>query len=165
MSDDPALLSATALAGRFAQGRLSPVEALEAVLARTARLNPRLNAIIALDEAGARAAAAASTARWRAGLPLSPLDGVPFTVKDNIAMAGLPCAWGSPLFAGQVPERDELPVARLRAAGLVPLGKSQLSEYGFSPSAEHPRIGAEGKRIAFLHPSATGGVLVELSEY
>ncbi|TCZ58709.1 amidase [Roseicella aquatilis] len=126
---DPALLSARALAGLYARHALSPVEALEAVLARTRRLNPRLNAIIALDEAGARAAARASEARWRAGVPLSPLDGVPLTVKDNIAVAGLPCAWGSPLFRDHVPERDELPVARARAAGLVILGKTNVPEF------------------------------------
>ena len=126
---DPALLSATALARLFARRALSPVEALEAVLGRIAALNPRLNAIIALDEAGARAAARASEARWRDGLPLSPLDGVPLTVKDNIAMAGLPCAWGSPLFREHRPERDELPVARARAGGLVLLGKTNVPEF------------------------------------
>src|SRR4051794_13836953 len=92
---DPALFSARTLAGHYARGTLSPVEALEAILARIARLNPVLNAIVALDEAGARAAARASEARWRAGVPLSPLDGVALTVKDNIAVAGLPCTWGS----------------------------------------------------------------------
>ncbi|MBK1659751.1 amidase [Paracraurococcus ruber] len=126
---DPALLPATALAGLFARRALSPIEALDAVLARIAARNPRLNAIVALDEAGARAAAAASTARWQAGTPLSPLDGVPLTVKDNIPVAGLPCSWGSPLFRDWVPERDELPVARGRAAGLVILGKTNVPEF------------------------------------
>ncbi|WP_149538358.1 amidase [Siccirubricoccus phaeus] len=126
---DPALLPATTLAGLYATGALSPEAALEAVLARTARLNPRLNAIISLDEAGARGAARASAARWRAGTPLSPLDGVPITVKDNIAVAGLPCAWGSPVFRDFVPDRDELPVARCRAAGMVILGKTNVPEF------------------------------------
>lgn len=137
---DPALLPATGLAGRFARGALSPVEALEAILARIARLNPRLNAIIALDEAGARAAARASEARWRAGTPLSPLDGVPLTVKDNITVAGLPCAWGSPIFRDYVPERDELPVARARAAGMVVLGKTNVPEFtlqGYTDNTVH----------------------------
>ncbi|MDO9710309.1 amidase [Paracraurococcus lichenis] len=137
---DPALLPARTLAGLYARRALSPVEALEAVLARIAALNPRLNAIIALDEAGARAAARASEARWRAGTPASPLDGVPLTVKDNITVAGLPCAWGSPLFRGFVPERDELPVARARAAGLVILGKTNVPEFtlqGYTDNAVH----------------------------
>src|SRR4051812_15005883 len=72
MTHDPALLPARTLAGLYARRVLSRVEALEAILARIARLNPRLNAIVALDEVGARAAARASEARWRAGTPLSP---------------------------------------------------------------------------------------------
>lgn len=165
MSEDPALLSATALAGRFAQGRLSPTEALEAVLARTGRLNPRLNAIIALDEAGARAVAAASTARWRAGLPLSPLDGVPFTVKDNIAMAGLPCAWGSPLFAGSVPERDELPVARLRTAGMVPLGKTNVPEFTLQGYTSNPVFGPTRNpwNLALTPGGSSGGAVAAVA--
>ncbi|MBX9698051.1 MAG: amidase [Acetobacteraceae bacterium] len=141
MTADPALLSATALAGRYASRALSPETALEAVLARIARINPGLNAIIALDEAGARAAARDSAARWRDGVPLSPLDGVPLTVKDNITVAGLPCAWGSPLFRDFVAERDELPVARARAAGMVILGKTNVPEFTLQGYTDNPLFG------------------------
>ena len=137
---DPCRLAATTLAGLFASGALSPVEALDALLDRITQLNPALNAIIALDGAGARAAARASEARWRAGVPLSPLDGVAFSVKDNITVAGLPCTWGSPLFRDFIPERDELPVARLRAAGLVLLGKTNVPEFtlqGYTDNSVH----------------------------
>ncbi|MDB5374391.1 MAG: amidase, partial [Belnapia sp.] len=139
---DPARLPATALAGLFARGTLSPVEALESVLARIARLNPVLNAIIALDATGARGAALASEARWRAGAPLSPLDGVPFSVKDNITVAGMPCVWGSPLYRDFVPARDELPVARLRAAGLVLLGKTNVPEFTLQGTTVNTVFGA-----------------------
>ncbi len=137
---DPALLPARTLAGLYARRALSPVEALDAVLARIARLNPALNAIVALDEGPARAAAEASAARWRDGLPLSALDGVPLTVKDNIAAAGLPCAWGSPVFRDHLPARDELPVARARAAGMVVLGKTNVPEFtlqGYTDNTVH----------------------------
>ncbi|TPG60501.1 amidase [Roseomonas nepalensis] len=126
---DPSTLSAGALVGLYRRGALSPVEAARAALGRIARGNPRLNAVIALDEAGARAAAARSEARWRAGCPAGPLDGVPLTVKDNIPAAGLPCRWGSPAWPGGVPARDELPVARLRAGGAVILGKTNVPEF------------------------------------
>jgi aspartyl-tRNA(Asn)/glutamyl-tRNA(Gln) amidotransferase subunit A len=135
---DPSRLSARALAGLYARRALSPVEALEAVLAQVARANPRLNAIVALDEAGARAAAEASAARWRDGLPLSPLDGVPLTVKDNIAVAGLPACWGSLVFRDHVPARDELPVARARAAGMVVLGKTNVPEFTLQGYTDNP---------------------------
>ncbi len=122
-------LSATALAARFAAGDTTPILVLEAVLARLDAVNPRLNAIIATDHAAARAAASASTARYAAGTPLSPLDGVPFTVKDNIPAAGLPTYWGSAAFHPLAPTSDELPIARLRAAGCLVLGKTNVPEF------------------------------------
>ncbi len=122
-------LPAIELAARFARGETTPLEVLAAVLARMDRVNPLLNAVIARDDEAARAMAAASTARWAAGAPLSRLDGVPFTVKDNIPAAGLPTSWGSAAFRPLAPEGDELPVARLRAAGAVLLGKTNVPEF------------------------------------
>jgi len=80
---DPADLGATELTALFAKGSLSPLEALDAALRRIRRLNPVLNAIVTLDPEGARSAARASTARWAKRAPLSPLDGVPVTIKDT----------------------------------------------------------------------------------
>lgn len=122
-------LPAVELAARFARREATPLEALAAVHARMDRVNPRLNAVIARDDAAARAMADASTARWAAGAPLSRLDGVPFTVKDNIPAAGLPTSWGSAAFRPLAPDGDELPVARLRAAGAVLLGKTNVPEF------------------------------------
>ncbi len=90
--------SATALATAYARDEVSPEDVLQSCLRRLDQINPLLNAVIAQDRAGAMAAASASAARWRAGTPRGPLDGVPFTVKDNIVTAGLPTTWGSPLF-------------------------------------------------------------------
>ena len=86
---DPADLGATELTALFAKGSLSPLEALDAASARIRRLNPVLNAIVTLDPEGARSAARASTARWAKRAPLSPLDGVPVTIKDNLLVRGL----------------------------------------------------------------------------
>src|SRR5215217_9377730 len=116
---DPADLGATELTALFAKGSLSPLEALDAVVARIRPLNPVLNAIVTLDPEGAGAAARASTARWAKRAPLSPLDGVPVTIKDNLLVRGLRATWGSRLYADFVPDADELPVARLRGAGAV----------------------------------------------
>ena len=121
--------SAAELCAAYREGRTSPVEVLEQALERCARLNPQLNAIVTLDAEGARAAAQASAARWRSAAPLSLLDGVPLTVKDSLLVRGMRATWGSRLYADFVPERDELPVARMRAAGAVILGKTNVPEF------------------------------------
>jgi aspartyl-tRNA(Asn)/glutamyl-tRNA(Gln) amidotransferase subunit A len=130
-------LGAGALAAAFANG-ISPRSVVDATLARIRDVNPQLNAIITLDEAGAISAADASARRWKDGLPLSPLDGVPVTIKDNILVAGLRATWGSRLYGNFVPDEDELPVQRLREAGAVILGKTNVPEFtvhGFTHNA------------------------------
>ncbi|KFL32939.1 hypothetical protein JP75_02065 [Devosia riboflavina] len=122
-------LPATTLARRFADGSLQPSMVLEAILARTDTIDAALNVMALRDDEGARAMAGASDRRWAEGRPLSELDGVPIAIKDNIPVAGLPCAWGSKLFLDFVPERDELAVDRLRRQGLVLLGKTTVSEF------------------------------------
>src|SRR4029450_9115569 len=77
---------------------LSPRRAIDATLARIRDINPKFNAIITLDEAGAVNAAEASARRWKDGRPLGALDGVPVTIKDNILAAGLRATWGSRLY-------------------------------------------------------------------
>ncbi|HYG88846.1 MAG TPA: amidase [Azospirillum sp.] len=121
--------SARDLSSAFRRKDLSPMEALQTCLSRLESVNPLVNAVISRDDEAAREAAAASERRWQAGKPLSALDGVPLTVKDNIPVRGLPATWGSRLYAGFVPERDELPVDRLRAAGAVILGKTNVPEF------------------------------------
>lgn len=118
----------TSLAAALRARTLSAEALLDACLDRIRRHDVRLNSFVALDEAAARAAARASDARLRAGMPRSALDGVPVSVKDNILVAGLPATWGTRALAAFVPDRDELPVARLRAAGTVVLGKTNVPE-------------------------------------
>jgi aspartyl-tRNA(Asn)/glutamyl-tRNA(Gln) amidotransferase subunit A len=118
-----------ALTRAYATRTLSPVEVVEFCLGRIARINPAINAIITLAEEGARSIARASERRWRDGRPLGPLDGVPLTVKDSIPVKGLRATWGSAVFADFVPDADELPVARLREAGAVVLGKTNVPEF------------------------------------
>jgi aspartyl-tRNA(Asn)/glutamyl-tRNA(Gln) amidotransferase subunit A len=122
-------LSAGELGRAYRSGHCTPDEALAAILARIAEHNPKLNAIVTFDETVAKAAAHASAARFANRAPLGPLDGVPITVKDNIAVAGMRATWGSRLFADYVPTVDELPIARLRAAGAVILGKTNTPEF------------------------------------
>ena len=122
-------LSATQLAEGYRSGAYTPVDALDACLARAEACQPALNAMVFIDRAGARNAAEESRARWISGTPVGPLDGIPVSVKDNLHVAGQPTRWGSRLLQEFVPKHDELPVARLRAAGAVLFGKTNLPEF------------------------------------
>jgi aspartyl-tRNA(Asn)/glutamyl-tRNA(Gln) amidotransferase subunit A len=137
-------LGAVDLGRAYKARELSPVEVLDAVLARCEAINPRLNAIVTLGSGGARQAARDSEARWRKGEPLGPLDGVPLTVKDNIPVRGLRTTWGSRLLADYVPAEDELPVARLRAQGAVIFGKTNVPEFTLQGYTHNALFGTTG---------------------
>ena len=122
-------LDARSLSDAYAAGSLSPLEVVRSVLARVHEVQPLLNPMTHLDEAGALAAARHSESRWQAKAPRSRLDGVPLTVKDNITVRGMPCRWGSRLYHDYLPSDDETPVARLRGAGAVLLGKTNVPEF------------------------------------
>jgi aspartyl-tRNA(Asn)/glutamyl-tRNA(Gln) amidotransferase subunit A len=109
--------------------KATAVDVVDAVLRRVETVNPIVNAFAMIDRAGARAAAEESARRWHRGEPLSRLDGVPLNVKDNITVRGLPCNWGTEVFRDFVARQDEVPIARLRAAGAVILGKTTTSEF------------------------------------
>lgn len=131
-------LDAAALAHGYRAGAFTPLDVAEACLARAEAGEPVLNAMVVLDRAGALAAAKASSERHARRAALGPLDGVPVSVKDNMHVAGLPTRWGSRIMRDVTPARDELPVARLRAAGAVLIGKTNLSEFamqGFTSNA------------------------------
>ncbi len=123
----------------YANGSLDPVAVTEAYLDRIERENPRLNAYVAVTAGAAREAAKASAARWRAGRPASPVDGAPMAVKDNIDMAGVVTTNGLP--GGRRAEADASVVARLREAGAVPLGKTNLHEAAFGTTTFNPHRG------------------------
>jgi aspartyl-tRNA(Asn)/glutamyl-tRNA(Gln) amidotransferase subunit A len=142
LATDLSRLSATDLAEGYARRSFSPVEVVESLLARIAQANASLNAIVTLDAAGARAAAAASEQRWHAGDALGALDGVPLTVKDNLNVRGMRTTWGSRLYADFVPAVDELPVARARAAGMVILGKTNVPEFTLHGYTDNAVFGA-----------------------
>ena len=139
---EPWMLSARALVQAYRSRTLSPQEALQSVLARMDSQNPRINAVVTHDREAALAAAEASTQRWCQGRPLSALDGVPFTVKDNIMAAGLRATCGSRLYADHVPEVDELPVARLRQGGAVLVGKTNVPELALHGMTDNALFGA-----------------------
>lgn len=127
-ADELDFLDITAIHARLRQGELSSVEVTQRCTDRIATLDPELNAVIALDPT-ARAQAAESDLRHAHGADLGPLDGVPILIKDNIDTAHLASTAGSKLLAGRAPARDAEVVARLRAAGAIVLGKTNMSEW------------------------------------
>ncbi|WP_026870931.1 amidase [Inquilinus limosus] len=127
-------LSAVDLVARYRDRSLSPVEVTEAVLQRIEAWEPKLQALWAFDPAGARAAAAASAARWAEGRPLGPVDGVPVTIKENIATKGVPVPVGTAATALVPAEEDAPPAARLRESGAVILAKTTMPDYGMLSS-------------------------------
>src|SRR5687767_10993952 len=128
-------LGVAAAAGRIRDGALSPVALVEALLSRIKVLEPRLEAWVHVDEAGARAAAVALEADAKAGRIRGPLHGVPVGVKDIFHVAGLPTRAGSGPFAHSVPTVDATSVARLRSAGAIVLGKTHTTEFAFRDPA------------------------------
>jgi aspartyl-tRNA(Asn)/glutamyl-tRNA(Gln) amidotransferase subunit A len=137
-------LTATELAAAFATGETTPERALSDVLHRLEAINPVVNAVVTLDLPGAHAAAAAAGARLREGRRLGPLDGIPLTVKDNLFVGGLRATWGSAVFEDFVAPQDDLPVAKLRAAGAVIFGKTNTPELALMGATDNRVFGSTG---------------------
>jgi aspartyl-tRNA(Asn)/glutamyl-tRNA(Gln) amidotransferase subunit A len=127
-------LTAQALSLAYRAKQLSPVEAARAALARIAAWEPKINAMYVVDEAGALAQAAASEARWRGGTPLSALDGVPITIKDNIPVQGFATPVGTAAGDMTPAAADAPPSQRVREAGGVIIGKTTMPDYGMLAS-------------------------------
>lgn len=130
----------------FRDGVLSSCELVRACLERADDFS-ELNVYVTLDGEGALSAAAEADAAHREGRPLKPLSGIPIVVKDNIHAAGLPCTAGTPALAGFVPREDAAALRRLREAGAIVLGKTNLHELAF---------GATGYNGAFNTGSEVG---------
>lgn len=131
MSESVLDTSVEVLRGRYRSGELTPVDVLDLTLARVEARNPAVNAMAHLDTAGARIAAQASARRWAVGAPMSPLDGVPVTIKDSVHAVGMPWRHGCAANAN-LPDStfDSPPAARLKEAGAVILGKTTMPDFG-----------------------------------
>ena len=137
---DPALLGAEDLLAQYRSRALSPVEALRDVLERIARMNPWVNAFAAMNPR-ALAAAGESEARWAAGRPIGPLDGVPVTIKDLMDVAGFPTRRGSRTTSAEPVAHDAPAVLGLKAAGAVIIGKTTTTEFGWKSPGDCPLHG------------------------
>jgi aspartyl-tRNA(Asn)/glutamyl-tRNA(Gln) amidotransferase subunit A len=131
-ADELSWLPATTLAGMIRRKKVSPVEVVNAILARIEALNPVLNAFVTLTgDQARREARAAERALGKRGARLGPLHGVPFSVKDLVITRGVRTTFGSPLYRDNVPTEDAPIVARLKAAGGIMLGKTNTPTMGW----------------------------------
>src|SRR5260370_32939463 len=125
-------LSATQAARLIRSHELSPVELVGALLARASSVDPRVRAWVTRDPERALAAARAAEAAVTAGAALGPLHGVPFGAKDIFDSEGLPTAAGFKPYASRVPTRDAEPIARLKRAGAILLGKMVTTQFAYA---------------------------------
>jgi aspartyl-tRNA(Asn)/glutamyl-tRNA(Gln) amidotransferase subunit A len=137
MSDDLIRLSAAETAARIAGGDTSAVEVTEAHLARIGEVDDRVHAFLHVDRDGALAQAR----RVDAGEIRGPLAGVPLALKDVIVAKGMPATAGSRILEGWHPPYDATIVERMRAAGIVVLGKTNMDEFAMGSSTEHSAYG------------------------
>jgi len=134
-------LSAVAAAALIKRKKLSPVEYMDAVLAALDRLQPKLNCFITVTAEDARRGAKAAEQAVMAGDALGPLHGVPVSIKDLIPTKGVRTTFGSIAFTDHLPDRDDVLVTRLRAAGAIMIGKTTTPEFGIKGQTDAPIYG------------------------
>ena len=141
MSHDLTEMTAARLGKLYAKGKASPVETMKAVLTRTEAVNPLLNAFCRIDAEEALAAAHDSERRWKKGKALSPIDGVPVSIKELVRVKGWPASMGSKLTDKTPSDADAPAVARLREAGAIVFAQSTSSEFGHKGVTDTPLHG------------------------
>lgn len=135
-------MTAVELSGLYRRGEVSPVEIVDDLFERLERSGPALNAFCAFDRRAAREAAGQSASRWRDGAPKSPIDGIPVSIKDNIAVAGMPTLFGScATERGRAFLPDSPSASRLREAGAVIFGKTTLPDFAHKIVTDSPLTG------------------------
>ncbi len=140
-TDDLAFMPAHRLAPLIRSGSVSPVESVEAVLARIEAVEPAINAFTLVTAEAARAEAKRAEAAVKAGAPLGPLHGVTVTIKDLAGIEGLPTLRGSHIFVGEIARTSAPFVQRLKAAGAIVVGKTTTPECGWIGLGRSPLTG------------------------
>ena len=155
---------ATALLQGYAAHDITPEQAVTEAQGRIALMDDALGCYAARND-DALAQAQAASARWAAGAPQGALDGVPVIVKDNLCAAGMPAAWGNAELARRVVTADELPVARLRAAGAIILGKGNCPEFAVEGYTDNQTFGVTRNPFdpALTPGGSSGGVVAAVA--
>jgi aspartyl-tRNA(Asn)/glutamyl-tRNA(Gln) amidotransferase subunit A len=146
-----AFMPAVELAEAIRRKQVSPVEAVGAVLERIAKLDEQVNAFAHLAADRAMAAAARAEAELMRGGPIGRLHGVPATIKDLIITKAMPTQQGSHIFTGNQPEEDSPAVTRLEAEGAIVIGKTTVSEFGWTGVSRSPLTGITHNPWKYLY--------------
>jgi len=156
---------ATELVRLFRTRKVSPLEVVQAVLARIDRVNPHLNAFVTVAGESALRAARAATRALSRGATLPPLHGVPVSIKDLEPTAGIRTTWGSKIFEHHVPAEDAVIVQRLKAAGAIVIGKTNTPEFGAGANTFNAVFGATRNpwNPALTCGGSSGGAAVALA--
>ncbi|WXG39419.1 MAG: amidase [Candidatus Freyarchaeum deiterrae] len=134
-------MSALELSKAIKDGKLSPVEVVDAFLERIKKVNPKLNAIVTLTEKTAKKEAVAAEKAVKDRKKLEPLHGVPVVIKDNTLVKKVRTTWGSKLYENYIADEDAVLVERLRNAGAIILGKTNTPEFGLVAITDNPVFG------------------------
>jgi len=156
---------ATALARLYRARKVSPLEVMEAVLARIDAVNPKLNAYVTVARKSALEAARKATAALERKAALPPLHGIPVSIKDLTPTKGIRTTWGSKIFEHHVPDEDALIVERLKAAGAIVVGKTNTPEFGAGGNTFNAVFGATRNpwNPALTCGGSSGGAAVALA--
>ncbi|MEF3403995.1 Asp-tRNA(Asn)/Glu-tRNA(Gln) amidotransferase subunit GatA [Agromyces sp. CCNWLW203] len=141
MSGELIRLSAAELGAKLAAGEVSSVEATRAHLDRIAAVDGAVHAFLHVEGERAIETAAEIDRQRAAGAPLGPLAGVPIAIKDVLVTKGMPSTSGSRILEGWIPPYDATPVTKVREAGMIPLGKTNMDEFAMGSSTEHSAYG------------------------
>ena len=156
---------ATELARLYRARKVSPLEVMQAVLARIDQVNPQVNAYVTIAREAALREARAATGALRRRAKLPPLHGVPVSMKDLTPTKGIRTTWGSKIFEHHVPEEDALIVQRLKAAGAIVVGKTNTPEFGAGANTFNEVFGATRNpwNLALTCGGSSGGAAVALA--